>query len=346
MILSPLDPTVKKSQTQALTNEYKGHVFEYLVAHTLARHYGVEKDFLESFGGELKQRLSFYEAWLRENQREMLPRLQVMARESAQTLIAKTSLSAEKISSVMVMGKTAQSSRYRDFAEADLLLISSREQMIPISVKLCGQGAFVNSKSGGVRSFLTRYFSSFDGVERDQAEWNEQVRLAFDSLALDLYDLVGLEWSDGQKPFGPEWDELGLSHLPGQLAPELRERLHQAYDQMVSPLYLVIHKYLQKDKERFSQALRPLFGLGHEDLIQLSCFESRKAGHPTDHIDLLGREQWSTFLPELKLLDKKAGLSSFCLEMGPYTMQLRLKPMNAFTNSAYKVNCSYKKEDV
>jgi len=71
------------SQKEALINEFKGNLFEYLVGHSLACLAQVESRFIQSFGGELRSRLSEYESWLRVHDQELIYALPSL-RESVQ----------------------------------------------------------------------------------------------------------------------------------------------------------------------------------------------------------------------------------------------------------------------
>ncbi len=65
MILSGLESYGTSAQNSALVNEFKGNLFEYLVASAIAKYYGLESDFITSINDSFRQSLSFYETWLR-----------------------------------------------------------------------------------------------------------------------------------------------------------------------------------------------------------------------------------------------------------------------------------------
>ena len=48
-------------QNEAIINEFKGNLFEYLVAAFLAAHFRVERTFSDSFQGWMREQLSRYE---------------------------------------------------------------------------------------------------------------------------------------------------------------------------------------------------------------------------------------------------------------------------------------------
>jgi hypothetical protein len=328
------------AQLQALFNEYKGHLFEYLVASELARAHGLEGPFLESFGGEAKARLNEYEQWIQNYQRPALGRLLKLARLMAKACLALPELNSSPLESIQVMGKTAQSNRYRDFAECDIFILDKFGQEIPLSLKLCGEGAYLNAKSAGVRSFFTRYFAGFAHHEQLQADFDQVVTQSFTSMAYDLYELAGLESSVPGRWFGPEWSDAGLSDRPGLLPPELRARVHRAYHEMLIALYQGLRRI--DEAGLLSSGLAPLLGFGHPDLIQVSCFESRSEGELGRVVVSRAHELRECEL-EPVMGPLKEGLSSFIITWGKFQLQLRLKPMNAFTTPGYKVNCAYKK---
>lgn len=332
----------KPTVIQAHLNEYKGHLFEYLLAIELARAAKCEREFLESFGGEAKRSLEVYEQWLQMNHRETLFDLIRYSRLVSKHLIEQEIIRPALIESLIVMGKSAQSQKYEQFKECDLLITEQKGRILPLSLKLCGQGAFLHTKSAGVRSFLKKYFSCFKQAELFQEKFNQKVTLSFNQMAYDLYELMDIPWPEGGRPFGPEWTQAALSDRPGALPDSLRNRLHQAYFEMVQPLYSYLEQLYLEDAQRFKECLPPLVGFGLSEMLQINCFEQKE--RKEIRVETISHHEVLRELSSLRFHPVKQGLSSFLLEFGHFKLQLRLKPMNSFTTPGYKVNCSYKKE--
>jgi hypothetical protein len=334
-------PSPTPSQIQALTNEYKGHVFEYLVAQLLAQRCGVEKDFLDHFGGQIKQRLIHYESWLRQVQPDLVAKLNQNAIDVVHSAPMKELIETRKIKRVVSMGKTAQSGQFKAFEEADILLIDQSDQLLPISLKLTTQGSALHTKSAGMKSFFTQYFAEFSQALAIQDQFNKACHQAYTSLCFDLLSIAGLEDCQGSDQFSKVWKDSGYSDLPGGLDGEMRQRLHQCYFEMSHALRLGLDQFIQEDSSLFQQALLPLFGLGLDGMVQLTCLESPKG---ESLVTLLTREDCQRAMErELYIEAATQSQSSIYLRLDGLRLGLRIKPMNRFTQPGFKVNCSYSK---
>lgn len=334
------------SQKEALINEYKGNLFEYLVAHLCARELGIEERFLSDFGGEAKQRLSVYESWLRDHDRELLQALPVLARPVADCLCSK--FNQQNLKALLVVGKSAGnlSAHKKSLKEADLLaLFSSRglEREQGISLKLCKANAFVNTKSGGLKSFFLTYFTECPGAQKAQVQLQKEVERSFWQVGHELYEREELGEFTGH--FDERWREAGFSELPGELEKEKREVVQKSYQKLVKELHSAFLSFQSTSPKTFNQSLEALMGFGHDELIQLSCFYQNNSqgkyqfDHVQEHEGI--REILKSHPPVIREL--KNGLSSFEVSVGEWILQIRVKPMNRFTQPSYKVNCSVKK---
>ena len=148
-----------------MINEIKGHLFEYLVGWSLARRYGVEKDFIRGFTGSLRSRLTSYQSFLQQNDEQLYRQLPLLSDSTVQGLL---SYLPSSIKHIRVIGKIAGASHDQTRHEADILL--EGDEIIPVSLKLCKENSFVNTKSGGVKSFLAKYFALLP----DHKKWQEK----------------------------------------------------------------------------------------------------------------------------------------------------------------------------
>lgn len=334
------------NQREALINEFKGNLFEYLVARDLARHYGIEKNFRGELNPEYLSRLKDYEQWLRLNSKELITKLPVL---SGQLVHSSLGVLPKKCSRIDLIGKLDPSLKNQQNAkEADMILhAGGEERLYPVSLKLCKDSAYVNTKSAGVKSILTTYFSLFSDIERDQLEFNQFVDFSFNKMVTNLCEYLDFDQEElfEADSFDSFWCNQGLPALPGELSAELKACVHQAYFEIAKELSKKMHSLWLSDPELFKQGLLPLLGLGREDLISLTCFYKREdtESYFFSWANCLSCDQMKEELNELKfnLVEHKL-LSSFEIELPSYRFQVRIKPMNRFTTPGFKVNFGLK----
>lgn len=328
------------SQKEALINEFKGNLFEYLVGHSLACLAQVESRFIKSFGGELRSRLSEYESWLRVHDQELIYALPSLAKECSKKLFDV--LSDINIHNILVMGKIGAAGGNDHFNEADLLILSDKEKVIPVSLKLCKAHSFVNTKSAGVKSFIEKYFAPFQSAQERQVQLNERVELSFNNMAKQLYDMADLTYSGG---FDPSWKEAGLPELPGQLNKEMNMVVVESYRPVIAMIREIMLDFHREDPQLFVACLNPLMGLGKQGMIQLTCNHHPKEGkrYQLHSIDVVDETQKAAQMTECIFDAANPEISSFQLSFTDLKLQIRVKPMNKFTSMAHKINCSIKK---
>jgi len=331
------------SQKEAAINEFKGNLFEFLVASWLSRDFGREAQFLQTFGGPLRSQLVGYEKYLREYDPELVRRLPILAQETAKRTFPYLS---QDMSQIFVVGKCPQFSNREKLKEADLLAISSEGKEYLLSLKLSKARAFVNTKSGGVRSFIGKYFSEFSGASKWQQKISQSVEQSFTQMSYQLYERAGLTF---EGKFGDEWEEAGKSTLPGQLSKEDLVFVQEHYHRVIQDFYNAFVDFFKKDKEKFKKALYPLLGMGLENIIQITCYHTEKGSkaekerYQLKEIDIVTNKKLSDELESIHIEKLKRGLSSFEVKLKTFILQIRVKPMNIFTVPAMKVNCSVKK---
>ena len=318
---------------QALLNEYKGNLFEYLVALKLAQSCNLETNFLNSVSDDVRHMLRIQESYIRGNFPHLLQDLPVLASEMVSKLLPL--LEVKKITSINMIGKVFASQNR--FAEADLIIAQGGD--IPISIKLSKAKAYVNTKSGGIKSFLTKYFPG-ELSKKLQQELNNFVDEKFHQMAFNLHEVAGLDYDMNFD----EWVAQGMTELPGKLAPELREVVHQLYYTLLQKLHESMQAIRKSDSTIFTKGLLPLIGLGNENLIQATCFYNRSNEHYV--LDEILIEKASDIYSEVlsnQLGDFREGLANFEILLPKRILQVRIKPMNKFTAASFKVNCSVKK---
>ncbi len=327
------------AQNEALINEFKGNLFEYLVASVMARHYKVESNFVRSFSGKLREQFAYYESWLRKHDLDLVKKLPILAQSTFSAI--EGSLPGQ-VDDIFVVGKLASGSGNKSLDEADIAYVIDNK-LYPISLKLCKANAFVNTKSGGIRTFISKYFGIFNDSEKLQSDLNSIVDVSFSRVGHKMYEIAGLEW-EGR--FDQQWADTGLSELPGQLPKEHALVLQSFYHESIHELYHSLKLLFESDKELFKSSLLPLVGFGREDIMQVTCFhrdrrvEGRVEKYMLDSVEFYTSEHF--YNVDIVFGDLKEKISSFEILFGNTVLQIRVKPMNKFTAPALKVNCSVK----
>lgn len=317
-------------ETEALINELKGNLFEYLLALSLSKIHKIEGNFFKSFQGEIKEKLISYEGFLLKNDPFLFRKLPVIAAEMA---IKMNEILPKKVDNILVVGKDA----FRfNMKEADIIVVSG-EKLIPLSVKLCKANSFVNTKSAGVKSFIKTYFYSFSRHDEWQRDLNVIVDLSFEKMGRTLYEMAGLRYLGS---FSTEWNEMGYSHLPGKLPLEMKNIVRKFYFEINAKIYDIFYKMKKESPTAFVNCLFPLLGFGDKNIIRATCYHKEVSGEKYFPIKITLDRADKVEMVELGQL--KQGLSSFELKFPGRVLQIRVKPMNIFTTPAVKINCSTK----
>lgn len=325
-------------QKEALINEYKGNLFEFLVAQNLAQGFALESSFLKALPTSFQERLAFYQDYLLQNDRELFKRLPLLAKNVSEAIRARL---VGQWSEVLLVGKLAGVHEREEWGEADIILKGDSGTK-KISLKLCKDNAYVNTKSAGVKSFIEKYFFRFADATKWQKELNEKVEKDFYKMAHALYEKAGLQFTGH---FDESWTEAGLSELPGQLELEYSEIVLQYYAELASFLKDVLIQFQKADPVNFALSLYPVVGIAEEDILQVICFHGMK-DHEKYQMKEISLMEITDIENELKALqfridDKEK--SSFEIALSKVILQIRCKPMNKFTVPGLKINCSIKK---
>jgi len=327
-------------QKEAILNEFKGNLFEFLVAQGLARKSEVEHQFLLDLPADFKERLGSYEEMIRTHEPRLLVKLPTLAGVTVQKIWEEIS-TAYKFDQWHVIGKMVATNDNDLWNETDIvgtyLTEEGEKKKLALSLKLTKDHSFVNTKSAGVKSFLAKYFSSFGAMSaRFQAELNQEVDESFLVMGHRLYALADLEWK-GQ--FDSRWSQQ-YTELPGELPAEMRTIVHENYYRVALKLRSLLEELQKENPKTFFDSLYALCGFGHAEIVQVNCFHQDyelKNISIKRFADLFEiKEKKCTILP-IKDLS-----SSVDIQIGKVVLQVRVKPMNKFTTAAYKINCSIK----
>ena len=322
--------------SQAYLNEYKGNLFEYLVANELAKRFQLQSQFTQSLGENQWSLLRHYEREVRKLAPELVEELPSMAKETAAAYLSSPPLAnASAITRICLQGKTLAKGSESRSHEGDLtVVIDGREQLV--SLKLGKVGSFVNTKSAGIKSFIAEYFSSFaDESEWEQKNLNRHLEDSHSRMEEELYQ-------QKQFPFRGKWDdrwrEAGMSELPGELPNEFKMIVYRHYGRVMARLRETLRSFYQRDEHRFKICLLPLLGFTRE-LTQVKVYHR---SHRLHSIDILEQDSILQLLKSLKWSFESEDKGFFHIHFHRHQFQLRLKPMNKFTALALKVNCAVK----
>lgn len=314
---------------EALFNEVKGSLFEYLVGLKLAQRVDRELDFIQNIDRNYLSVLGQQDRMVRQFYPEMLSFLNVSSSQCVDALYAKY---GNEWRSIKLLGKLSSSQLKSDFKETDLLLINDFGEQLLLSLKLNKKSAFVNTKSAGVKSFLTQYFPFISPLHQD--EFSRLIDLEFSIMSGVLHQNHDLEYNGSYQ----EWVRCGLTELPGDLEEADREVLFKYYANIARKLHAILSEaFLQHPKE-FIDSLYPLMGFSDRQIVQVICFHDFKS-KGENSIEI--HDYQDIYESKISVRDFKS-TASIEIESSKWVLQIRIKPMNKFTTTAIKVNCAVK----
>ena len=317
--------TFTKAQKEAFLNEFKGTIFEYRLALVLAEKLGSLSHLLASIPPVDQKRLEEYEKAIWQLDPSLGAALSQWPQEVAHAIFAHLSF---RQGHVRWVGREEK----QQWHEADLLLEGDDQSVVPLSLKLSKEQAFVNTKSAGIKSVLPQYFNACPGVEAAQAQLLDIVDRGFLTMGMELYQQLDLGIFMGR--FDERWT---LPKLPGQMPEELRPYIWQYYR---LPMAFLAQLFAQwNDLASFKQALLPIFGFGRPDIWQVNCFY-QKDPWQLKKILILPPAWAAEQIDALAWRPYQAGDIFFNGDFPAGTIQIRAKPMNVFTVAGLKVNCA------
>lgn len=317
-----------QTKKEALFNEVKGSLFEYLICRRLSQLAKEELIFIQSLDKNYLNVLSQQDRMVRQFYPEMLTFLNQVAEVSVQQLIDYL---GEIPRHPQLLGKFVNSPTGQEHHEADLLFTTSSET-VPLSIKLNKKSAFVNTKSGGIKSFFEHYFSFISGDV--QLSFNKFVDQEFIRMSYELHELNDLDYPGDYSL----WVEHNKSELPGELDEKERSVLKRFYARVASEMHRILLEAKTQNSASFRASLPALMGFSSQNILQLVCFHDFKSQRGAE-VSLHSFAQVEKALDHIELLPF-ANTSSVEILIGDWTLQIRVKPMNKFTTTAIKINCS------
>lgn len=321
---------MKDKFREALFNEIKGSLFEYLTALEIARLTNHELDFLKNLPEHYQQVLEQQDHMTRQLYPELVQYMPLWAKFTANEFLKTHKEAWDKIT---LTGQLIHTDAGEEFGAADFILHGEINH--GVSLKLNKKAGSVNTKSGGIKSFFITYFPSIlsDSI---QNKFNQLVDAEFSVVRFELMEMAGLKAESTWE----EWRKAGLSELPGELPTDMRDRLHAFYARISLELRGHLENIAKDHPEIFQLGLMTLCGLADDEVTQVICFHDIHGSKPSEVKVLVNTQN-----------DLKERLREFTWRETPHTasvelqlkdwiLQIRIKPMNKFTTTAIKMNCS------
>jgi hypothetical protein len=225
------------------------------------------------------------------------------------------------------------------YAEADIL-VRTKSKSYPLSIKLSKAHAYVNTKSAGVKSFISKYFVSTNiDTFKLQNELNIKTDKLIEELSLELHRENDIEYSDDYL----YWINQDKPTLPGQLEDESRDIYKKFLYSLNKEIYLAVDKLYESNRDEFIQSILPLIGFSEKSIIQVTTYYQNQNDRYNLYKNIIDTFDYiEDDLSEITLGDRKERAANFDVFFKDRTLQLRLKAMNKFTSKSYKINCSVK----
>lgn len=320
---------------EALLNEYKGNLYEFLVASQIARQRQIESAFMKGIPSDFYAMLGQQEGFIREFYPELLRDLPQLAQGLGKQIQER--FEGELIE-LRIMGKSAAGEANTEYGEGDILGVFSDGSTVPVSVKLSKTGAFVNTKSAGVKSFLSKYFGSFEPCASLQEKLTKEFDREFETMAYTLHEKAGVEFDLGFQ----NWVDAGFSQLPGELPSDLRPIFLDSLYRVNNMLFESLQSLACQDQEKFIASVWPLLGYTRMDIVQATTFyKSATHGYALDFHSVESAKHVNGKLRFIELRNRDNS-ASFDVVFEDRILQVRLKAMNKFTGKGFKVNCAVK----
>lgn len=320
----------KPKNIQALLNEHKGFVFEFLVAQKLANYFSIKSfDFIKSIDSDLLQRLENYQRSIFNVDKKLYKQLPLLASETAKFITQN--IKEFKVSSVLI------GSRSKDFDSDDIILLNIEKDKKFISLKLCKDHAFVNTRSAGIKSFFSSYFINSTQFQYDL---NTQITALHERLRMKLFEISGLDVTS--MDFS-SWTEEGFSSLPGELDEIFHIELKNYYHESIRSIYKIILKLYEMDLNSTQKTFLQLSGIKSDETSSreiVFCLHKGTMSYDLSRVIGMSKDKFN--LTPTKILEPTGENAYFLIEYPKMSLQIRVKPMRDFTTPAMKVNCSIK----
>ena len=313
---------------EAYLNEYKGLLFEFLVAQEIAKKCGILKSFIER-AFKTAPHLKNYESITKDIAPYYIKILPELAKSTADSIFETQKI--KKVLSIELSG-------LEKYSEQDIVIKHHNKNDSLISLKLVVENSFVNTKSAGMKSFIKKYFSSIKESQTLQNKINQQLERQYFILSEQLHDHYMV-------PFCPKWSHWkneGLDILPGSLNGETREFIKDYYKALITHLKYGLERLHNISPKVFCKSLPSLIGFSNPDIIQVLCFYKKGSRGTLSNIKVHTLDNIKESLQKIRFKDDAITKGNFEIFIQDFILQIRIKPMNTFIAPSPKINCSVK----
>jgi hypothetical protein len=326
--------SVGDKKIDSLLNETKGNLFEFLVAKKIAMAFNIEAKFLYGIGPHFLNKLIEYQSITHQNAPDLLHHLNVLSDKVF--LEMRPLFENQTVNDVNLVGKINNSPNNSLKNETDVIVTTSEKKYL-FSLKLNKAHSLVNTKSGGVKSFIQNYFADFKLSQQDQLEFNYFVEVFFEQFSRELHAYYN---TDYQHLFST-WEHSDFPVLPGDLPQDAKPFLYDLYAKLITRLFSYLQHYSIENPSKFANCLLSLIGFSDPDIISIIC-EHKQNEDKMPQVHKIRIQHYKSFdAQDMVIMPPKAGKSyGEILVKKQFKLQLRIKPMNKFIHPSYKINCA------
>jgi hypothetical protein len=336
-------------QKDALVNEYKGNIFEYLWARSCLESLDLSYTQLV-VDDSLMEMFLIQENFLRHERPRLLTSLHLWAQESVAFILSDlVPYFKNSETKIYILGKKGgnftQDLWQKIPHESDVLLVNeSKKKIQSISLKLALAKSYVNCKSSGLQSFLEKYFSfAPEIIHFFQGNLNFHLDQYFEEFRLGLHENHQLEDLGGFR----SWINNHQSLLPGELQQEDKKILNQLYENLGEIVYKTLEELYTLNRDLFFQGIFRLLGFDHESesssFFQLIAFTPSENLVNQSLVDILKVDEnvlkKNDPLLQAISFSRRGGNTLLHLPWGQ--MAFRIKPMNTFSSPGFKLNIAF-----
>src|SRR5690606_35049452 len=133
-----------------------------------------------------------------------------------------------------------------------------------------------------------------------------------------------------------------LPLLPGELSSDDQALLHRHYHKLIMAIHHTFSDAFERDQAGMLFGLQALLGFRNPNLIQLTCYHAAREQkrYELERIHLVDGKKRLAQLQQFTVESPSVDGASFALHFPWGSLQIRVKPMNKFTQAGYKINCS------
>jgi hypothetical protein len=313
--MEPLD-----SSKVALINEYKGNVFEYLVAQEIKKN--IENTEIIWPKG-MHEMVMIQERYIRKYDPVLWSNLPKMATAYANDFLQSL---AKEVVLLKIIGTGKLNNQIQDLNGSDLIF-ETKGAPIGLSIKMAKSSSWVNTKSSGLQSF-SKYFEKNDLFQVDFNSWlNEKYK----DFSYELHEVYGLDPSSNFN----DWKKKNLPLLPGDLSSKGKFVLYNFYQSIILKLVDYFEDLILKNEKKFIQGIKNILSWDSTEKHIGICFYKEI---DMSFKNVVFRPSHFDFKNYGPLITNK---SNFEIHFPRFNVQFRVKPMNTFTQPGFKLNISY-----